>query len=141
MENKEITRDYERKALRNVARVVSSVVAGFIVIFAVGQWISTLAAGGLVQGWRLSTTGMALYCLLIAVGSVIGWWRENTGGTILIIAGLGMLLATFIFMPPHDYWVPLIFSLPFLLSGVLYLIYWKRSKSTKVLKRISKRSD
>ena len=141
MENKEITRDYERKALRNVARVVSSVVAGFIVIFAVGQWISTLAAGGLVQGWRLSTTGMALYCLLIAVGSVIGWWRENTGGTILIIAGLGMLLATFIFMPPHDYWVPLIFSLPFLLSGVLYLIYWKRSKPTKGLKRIGKRSD
>ena len=137
MENEEITRDYERKAIRNVARVISSVVAGFILLFAVGQWIVELADGRLLQGWVLSTTGMAVYCLLIAVGSGIGWWRENIGGTILIIAGLGMLLAIFIFLAPHDYWTPLIFCLPFLLSGILYLIYWKRSKSSKGKKLIS----
>ncbi len=137
MENEEIIRDYERKAMRNVARVISSVVAGFILLIAVGEWIEELSAGRLTQEWRLSTTGMAVYCLLIAVGSGIGWWRENIGGTILIIAGLGMLLAIFIFLPPHDYWVSLIFCLPFLLSGILYLIYWKRSKSVKEKKRIS----
>ena len=37
MENEEITRVYEQKAMRNVARVISSVVAGFILLFAVGQ--------------------------------------------------------------------------------------------------------
>jgi hypothetical protein len=137
MENEEITRDYERKAIRNVARGISSVVAGFILLFAVGQWIEELSAGRLTQEWRLSTTGMAVYCLLIAVGSGISWWRENIGGTILIIAGLGMLLAIFIFLAPHDYWTSLIFSLPFLLSGILYLIYWKRSKPSKGKKRIS----
>ena len=137
MENEEITRDYERKAIRNVARGISSVVAGFILLFAVGQWIQELSAGRLTQEWRLSTTGMAVYCLLIAVGSVIGWWRENIGGTILIISGLGMLLAIFIFLAPQDYWMSLIFSLPFLLSGILYLIYWKRSKPSKGKKRIS----
>ena len=137
MENEEITRDYERKAMRNVARGISSVVAGFILLFAVGQWIQELSAGRLTQGWRLSTTGMAVYCLLIAVGSGIGWWRENIGGTILVIAGLGMLLAMFIFLAPQDYWMSLIFSLPFLLSGILYLRYWKRSKPSKGKKRIS----
>jgi len=136
MENEEITRDYERKAIRNVARGISSVVAGFILLFAVGQWIQELSAGRLMQGWRLSTTGMAVYCLLIAVGSGLGWWRENIGGTILIIAGLGMLLAIFIFLAPKDYLMSLIFSLPFLLSGILYLKYWKRSKSSKGKKRI-----
>ena len=137
MENEEITRDYERKAIRNVARGISSVVAGFILLFAVGQWIGELSAGRLTQEWRLSTTGMAVYCLLIAVGSGLGWWRENIGGTILIIAGLGMLLAIFIFLAPQDYWMSLIFSLTFLLSGILYLIYWKRSKPSKGKKRIS----
>jgi hypothetical protein len=136
MENEEITRDYERKAIRNVARVISSVVAGFILLFAVGQWIQQLSAGRLTHEWRLSTTGMAVYCLLIAVGSGIGWWRENIAGTILIIAGLGMLLSMFIFLAPHDYWLSLVFSLPFLLSGILYLIYWKRTKPLKGKKRI-----
>jgi len=137
MENEEITRDYERKAIRNVARGISSVVAGLILLFAVGQWIQGLSAGTLLQGWRLSTTGMAVYCLLIAVGSGIGWWRENIGGTILIIAGLGMLLAMFIFLAPLDYLNSLIFCFPFLLSGILYLMYWKRSKPSKGKKRIS----
>jgi hypothetical protein len=112
-------------------------VAAFILLFAVGQWISEFSAGGSGQDWRLSTTGMAVYCLLIAVGSGIGWWRENVGGTILIIAGLGMLLAIFIFLAPHEYLVSVIFGLPFLLSGFLYLVYWKRSKSSKGKKRIS----
>ncbi len=137
MENEEITRDYERKAIRNVARGISSVVAGFILLFAVGQWIQELSAGRLMQEWRLSTTGMAVYIILIALGSSLGWWRENIGGTILVIAGLGMLSAIFIFLAPHDYWTSLIFSLPFLLSGILYLIYWKRSKPSKGKKRIS----
>jgi hypothetical protein len=137
MENEEITRDYERRAIRNVARGISSVMAGFILLFAVGQWITELSAGRLTQEWELSTTGMAVYCLLIAVGSGLGWWRENIGGTIITIAGLGMLLAVFIFLSPQDYWISLIFSLPFLLSGIFYLIYWKRSKSSKGKKRIS----
>ena len=137
MENEEITRDYERKAIRNVARGISSVVAGFILLFAVGQWISELSAGRLTQDWRLSTTGMVAYIILIALGGSLGWWRENIGGTILVIAGLGMLSAIFIFLPPHDYWLSLIFCLPFLLSGILYLMYWKRSKPSKGKKRIS----
>jgi hypothetical protein len=137
MEEEKTTRNYESKAIRNVARVISSVVAAFILLFAVGQWISEFSAGGSGQDWRLSTTGMAVYCLLIAVGSGIGWWRENVGGTILIIAGLGMLLAIFIFLAPHEYLVSVIFGLPFLLSGFLYLVYWKRSKSSKGKKRIS----
>jgi hypothetical protein len=137
MENEEITRDYERKAIRNVARVISSLVAGFILLFAVGQWISELSAGRLTQDWRLSTTGMVVYIILIALGGSLGWWRENIGGTILVIAGLGMLSAIFIFLPPHDYWLSLIFCLPFMLSGILYLIYWKRSKPSKGKKQIS----
>jgi hypothetical protein len=137
MENVEIASDYERKALRNIARVISSLVAGFILLFTVGQWIQTISDGTLFHDWKLSSTGMAVYCLLIALGSGIGWWRENIGGTILVIAGLGMLLAILILLPPHDYLLSLIFSLPFLLSGILYLKYWKQSKSFKAKKRIS----
>ena len=136
MANVEISSDNQRKALRNIARVISSLVAGLILLFAVGQWIQAMSDGTLFHDWRLSSTGMVVYCLLIALGSGIGWWRENMGGTILVIAGLGMLSAIIIFNP-QDYWVTLIFSLPFLLSGILYIIYWKQSKSFNAKKRIS----
>ena len=136
MENEEIARDYERKAKRNVARVISSVVAGFILLFTVGQWIEELFTGGLTHEWRLSSTGMLVYVIFIVLGSSLGWWRENIGGTILLITGLGMLLAIFIFLAPHDYWISLIFSIPFLLSGILYIMYWRQSKPSKEKKRI-----
>jgi Na+/melibiose symporter-like transporter len=138
VKNEEITKDYERRTKRNVARVISSVMTGFILLFTVGQWIQELFEGTLMQEWRLSTIGMAVYVVLITLGSSLGWWRENIGGTILVIAGLGMLSAMFIFLPPRDYLASLIFSLPFLLSGILYIMYWKESRSLKGKNRISR---
>jgi hypothetical protein len=131
MDNEETTRGYGRTTTRNVARVISSLVAGFILLFTVGQWISELFYGKLGHDWELSSTGMVVYVVLITLGTIIGWRREKIGGIILIVAGLGMLAAILIFLPTHDYWVSLIFSFPFLLSGALYLTYRNRSQPRK----------
>jgi hypothetical protein len=129
MEDNENSNDYERKSLRNIARVISTVLAGIIILFIVGYWIEDISVGRSAERWTLESTGMAVYALLILVGSGLGWWREVVGGAILTITGLGMLVVIFFTLAPHDYWVSLIFGFPFLLSGILYLIYWRSSQA------------
>jgi hypothetical protein len=129
MEDNEGSSDYERKSLRNVARVISTVLAGIILLFVVGYWIEDISVGRFAERWTLESTGMAVYALLIVLGSGLGWWREVIGGAILTITGFGMIVILFLTMGRHDYWVSLIFGFPFLLSGILYLIYWKSSQA------------
>jgi len=128
MEDNENYSDYEKKSVRNVARVISTVLAGIIFLFIVGYWIEDISVGRFAERWTLESTGMAVYALLIVLGSGLGWWREVIGGAILTITGLGMIVVLFLTMGRHDYWVSLIFGFPFLLSGILYLIYWKSSQ-------------
>jgi len=128
MEDKENSKDYERKALRNVARVISSAMAAFILLFVVGYLVEDLSAGRLTQRWTLESTGMAVYAILIALGAGLAWWREGIGGAILTITGLVMLSVLFLTMDRHDYWITLIYGFPFLLSGILFLIYWRKTK-------------
>lgn len=131
MEDIENTSDYERKALRNVARVISTAMAGFILLFGVGYLIEDLTSGRLMQEWTLERIGMNVYFLLILLGTCFAWWREVIGGTILTITGFIMLSVLLLTLDLHDYWITLIYGLPFILSGILFLIYWRRTKVWK----------
>lgn len=73
MEDNESSSDYEIKSLRNVARVISTVLAGIILLLVVGYWIEDISVRRFAERWTLESTGMAVYSLLILAGSGFGW--------------------------------------------------------------------
>jgi hypothetical protein len=71
---------------------------------------------------------MTIYFLLIAFGTGFGWWRDVLGGTILTFVGLAFALSVLVEMESRDYWIIIVFGLPFLLSGLLFLASWRRTR-------------
>ena len=129
MDNTEDSTKRQNKAYRNIARVISTAVAGFLLLFVVGYMIQDLSDGKLVRDWSAESTKVTVFVLLMALGTGIAWWREKIGGAILMITGLVAIVFIFFSMEPSDIGISLIFGFPSLLSGLLFLIYWKQSKT------------
>lgn len=118
--------DRKAKVLRYIARGISTTFTGIIVLFAVGEGLGSTAPKKLFQ-WDYEHLKMTAYVFLIVAGTGLGWWRDKLGGIILSLAGVVMSLLVFIEMNNRDFWVAGIFGLPYMLSGLLFLLSWKRS--------------
>jgi hypothetical protein len=116
-------------ALRYLARIVSTLMAGFILLFAIGEGVGSLSRGEGIQ-CSPESIRMTIYFIAIALGAIFAWWRDVVGGAILAIVGVLFIIFVFLAMEKHDYWITLIFGFPFLLSGLLLLLCWRRSKAS-----------
>jgi hypothetical protein len=120
-------RDKLALTMRYLARIISTLLAAFLLLFAVGGWIQSMSRGDeMVLDYE--HIKMTIYFVMIAVGTILGWWRDILGGMILAFVGLVFSVTVFIEMESHDYWIVLIFGLPFLVCGVLFLLSWRRQK-------------
>ena len=72
---------------------------------------------------------MLAFLIVTLVSVIIAWWRERIGGLMLTFVGLAAIVVLMLYMPPPDFGM-LIFSVPFLLPGILYLICWRRIEKT-----------
>lgn len=116
------------KVMRNIARIVSTLFAALIVLSVIASTVHQVTERRTVS-FSYESLGMAAFTLLIALGTVAGWWKDSAAGVLLTLVGAGFSLFVFVWMPSHDYFIILIFGLPFLLAGLLFLICWRRSKS------------
>ena len=125
--------------LRWIARLISSGVAAFLLMFTIGEIVKSLISlfsGEGLQEWNTEGTRMTIYILLIGLGAGLSWWREGIGGTILAVTALMQTAIIFFTMDRSDHWISLIFSFPFLVSGILFLVCWKRSRMLRITKQI-----
>ena len=107
------------------ARVISTVVALFLALMGFGQ---ALEEGDFSSTNPEGYKGLVIVAFILAylVAVVIAWFRERTGGALLLVLGLVAIIAFMVAEGPQDYWVTLIIGAPFVLSGILYLMCWKR---------------
>jgi uncharacterized membrane protein HdeD (DUF308 family) len=68
---------------------------------------------------------MAINFVILA-GWAIAWWREEIGGVLFTIAGALAIIMSILHNEPGQYWGIVINGVPFLVSGILYLICWRR---------------
>jgi len=73
---------------RWIGRVWSLLALAFVLAFAFGEWDSAAGLSFSAQEWLL----ILCYPIGMAVGWVLGWWRERAGGLII----LGALVAFYV---------------------------------------------
>ena len=79
-----------------------------------------------------------IFFIIVLAGTIIGWWSEKWGGVVLIVGYLanaigGYILAVSAHNTPAAGFIPVIMFIPFLISGILYILFWgKNRKSIKV---------
>ena len=128
MESKKKPGDPLTKVLRYLARLISSATAAFILLFYIGDMVENLSSGVLIKEWIFEARRITVVVVLILLGCILSWWREGIGGAILTVYSLGYII---LFSPKFGLFSRpiMITSAPFLVSGVLFLICWWRSKA------------
>ena len=120
-------RDKLTVTMRYLARIISTFFAAFVLLFAIGGFLDNVSKGtGLV--WDYEHIKMPVCFILIAAGTLLGWWRDILGGVILTFVGLVFSVLVLVEMGSNDYWIILIFALPFIVCGALFLLSWLRKR-------------
>ena len=126
--------DFKTWRLQWIARGISILFMVFILLI----WINCALAG---NQWReaplsqLVTPQMIGIFIAYLVGIVMAWSREETGGTLLTIVAIMAIIIFILWNESDDYWMTLINGVPFLVSGILFLICRRRIKKAKILQK------
>lgn len=122
--------DFKTWNIQRVARGISTLSIVFILLI----WINCAIAGA---QWREAPLSILITLYLwpiyftILAGWAIAWQREETGGVLLTIAGPVAVIMSILHNEPGHYWVTLIIGVPFLVSGILFIICWRRIRKQK----------
>jgi hypothetical protein len=118
------------------------ILGGLAALYAVIAFFSTTLGGEVeikeIDGFKAIVIYLLdfLVCLSMVVGlvgGIVSWWHRITGGILLILAGVIMVVLSFLpvsFRTPMDQEevVGGPFGAPFLIAGVLIIWIWWRSK-------------
>ncbi len=113
--------DRTTKWLRWLARGLGTLAAAF--------WLFSLIASGLgdaISRVPLTLEGAVLGALVIVavVGVALAWWREEIGGTIMVIKGIDLCIFAYVTAGHSKGFAMAVSGGPFLLAGILFLATW-----------------
>jgi hypothetical protein len=118
--------------IRWSARIISIIASIiFIIVMAVSIINDYQEQGS--YNFTADTILLFIPFLVTLTGTIIAWWREKTGGWILISGYVCWIIFPFIFMAVHQgqgltlAFVLAMAAIPFLIAGILFLISAKSS--------------
>jgi hypothetical protein len=109
-----------------LARIIGGLAVLFFGSFFIGEGIPDLIKGG--DGHLQSMMLLMGFALL---GYIFAWFREKEGGYVLVFSGVIMGLTMFYDGGLKDISMTLIYSVPFIVSGLLFL---RAGKSSEIMK-------
>ena len=115
------TSDPTTKWLRGFARVIGSVVVAFFLLTGIGS------AFGDSDPWTAESTVIAVLFTTLTVGVVVAWWREGIGGAIVTIGAITLGIFAYFSAGHNKIYAMLMMGVPLMVSGILFLICWRRS--------------
>ncbi len=109
------------KSLKWVARIICTlyllVYGTYVIAFMIEHWEK---GGSFIPDGLLGR--LFMITVLVAISVIWAWWKKLTGGILLI---LSFAIFCIDFYPDFE---PMISSLPFLISGILFIISWYQGK-------------
>lgn len=122
------------RILRIIARVISIIVIVFFLLMVVGEGAQSIHEEGF-QGITVESLYVLIPVIIVLAAFIVSWWRELTGGIMLIAAYLLLSVAPSIHSiyygeGPHFYIGMFFFASPLLISGILFIVAARLSKRT-----------
>ena len=109
------------KRIRRIARVLGSLAAAYWLFMAIGYGITSpdpLTGEGAMMAALITTS---------VIGVIVAWWREGTGGTILVVDAIAYGIFAFFAAGRNKGFAVSITAGPWLLIGSLFIASWRRS--------------
>jgi len=113
------------KWLRWTARGIGSFGGVFWLFSLIANAIGEISAGtpppleGIILG---------VLIIILVVGVIIAWRNEKIGGTIVTFGAIALCIFAYITAGRNKHLAVLFSGAPFLVSGILFLTSWRRSK-------------
>ena len=116
--------DFTAWGMQWVARIISTVFALFLAFMALGSFLHDEHKVDDSEDWMGYVIGIFVLAYLVAV--LVAWFKEKTGGILLVLLGLLAVIGFMATEKPEDYGITLIIGAPFVVSGFLFVTCSKR---------------
>ncbi|MBU4482790.1 MAG: hypothetical protein L6416_07225 [Candidatus Omnitrophica bacterium] len=123
MDNISNSSDRTAKRIRWAARVIGITAGAFWVISLIASSIAEFGTPVPIEGFILA--GLVA---INVIGIITAWWKEKIGGIIIVTAAVALCTFSYIEAGHNKILALLISGFPFLISGILFIISWWRSK-------------
>ena len=139
MKKSEETSDKTTRRIRWIARIWSIPVIAFALVMVIGyavNWITTgVADPHAVENYPFIENLPPIFMLLAIIGLGIAWFKEKLGGIINLFFCLVTIPILIIHWPiiqnPSNI-VPYVTTIIIAFPGILFLVYWQRSKKREI---------
>jgi hypothetical protein len=92
-------------------------------------WV--LAGIGGDAPWTAESSVLAALVIASTLGVIVGWWRADLGGMVLVIVAVAHAVFAFLIAENSQGFAMLISGGPFLVAGALFLLCWRYSHGDK----------
>ena len=141
MANVNDTDDRKTKLIRRIARIWSVPIILYSLMMLTGyawNWLTTgVADPYAVEGYPFIEALPPILMFLAVLGLAIAWRWEKLGGAINLVFLLGVIVLLLITRPLTDdfsrFVIPYLMTIVIAIPGILFLVYWRRSRETPTL--------
>jgi hypothetical protein len=141
MANVNDSSDRGTKLIRRIARIWSAPIILYSLMLLTGytwSWLTTgVADPYAVEGYPFIEAVPPILMFLGIMGLAIAWRWERLGGAINLVFLLGVIVVLLISKPITDDFfrsaVPYLMSIVVAIPGILFLVYWRRSREIPAL--------